>query len=63
MQSRTIPLMSRHEPLLVKNTAFRMEQMKGASTDAWQEIARGADEARKTMQVAFDKARAKFDDI
>lgn len=39
---------------------FRMELLKGASTDAWQEIARGADEARKTMQDAFEKARFHF---
>jgi hypothetical protein len=42
---------------------FRMELMKGASADAWQEIARGADEARKTMQVAFEKARFHFRDV
>ena len=39
---------------------FRVELLKGASTDAWQEIARGADEARKTMQDAFEKARCHF---
>jgi hypothetical protein len=42
---------------------FRMELLKGASTDAWQEIARGADEARKTMQDAFEKARFHFKDL
>ena len=42
---------------------YRMELMKGASADAWQEIARGADEARKTMQDAFEKARVRFKDI
>ena len=42
---------------------YRMELMKGASADAWQEIARGADEARKTMQEAFEKARVRFKDI
>jgi hypothetical protein len=42
---------------------FRMELMKGASADAWQEIARGADEARKTMQDAFEKARFRFKDV
>jgi hypothetical protein len=42
---------------------FRMELMKGASADAWQEIARGADEARKTMQDAFEKARTRFKDV
>ncbi len=39
---------------------FRMELLKGASADAWQEIARGADESRKTMQDAFEKARGHF---
>lgn len=42
---------------------YRMELMKGASADAWQEIARGADEARKTMQDAFEKARFHFKDL
>ena len=42
---------------------FRMELLKGASTDAWQEIARGADEARKTMQDAFEKARIHFKNL
>jgi hypothetical protein len=42
---------------------YRMELMKGASADAWQEIARGADEARKTMQDAFEKARFRFKDL
>ena len=42
---------------------YRMELMKSASADAWQEIARGADEARRTMQEAFEKARVKFKDI
>ena len=42
---------------------FRMELLKAASADAWQEIARGADEARKTMQDAFEKARFRFKDV
>ena len=42
---------------------FRMELLKGASADAWQEIARGADEARKTMHDAFEKARFRFKDL
>ena len=42
---------------------FRMELLKGASADAWQEIARGADESRKTMQDAFEKARSRFKDL
>ncbi|MGH7863725.1 MAG: hypothetical protein ACREQB_01965 [Candidatus Binataceae bacterium] len=39
---------------------FRMELLRDASADAWQEIARGADESRKTMQDAFEKARGRF---
>ena len=42
---------------------YRMELLKGASADAWQEIARGADEARKTMQDAFEKARVHFKNV
>ena len=42
---------------------FRMELLKGASADAWQEIARGADEARKTMQDALEKARFHFKNL
>ena len=42
---------------------YRMELLKGASADAWQEIARGADESRKAMQEAFEKARVRFKDI
>jgi hypothetical protein len=42
---------------------YRMELLKGASADAWQEVARGADEARKTMQDAFEKARFHFKDL
>jgi hypothetical protein len=42
---------------------FRMEQLQGASAEAWQEIARGADEARKSMQEAVDKARARYKDL
>jgi hypothetical protein len=42
---------------------YRMELLKGASAVAWQEIARGADEARKTMQEAFEKARLHFKEL
>jgi flavin-binding protein dodecin len=42
---------------------FRMELLKGASTTAWQEIANGADEARKAMQDAVEKARTRFKDV
>ena len=42
---------------------FRMELLKGASADAWQDVARGADEARKTMHDAFEKARLHFKNL
>lgn len=38
-----------------------MRRIQGASLDAWRELARGADEALKNMQEAFDRARASFD--
>jgi hypothetical protein len=43
--------------------AYRMELLRGASTEAWREIARGADEARKAMQDAFEKARSRIKDV
>jgi chromosome segregation ATPase len=43
--------------------AYRTELLKGASSDAWHEIARGADEACKTLQEAFDKACLRFKDL
>lgn len=46
----------------IDDMMFRMEQLRGASADAWQEIARGADEARKAMQDALEKARSRFKD-
>ena len=47
----------------IDDMVFRMELLQNASADAWQEIARGADEARKTMQDAFEKARLRFKDL
>jgi len=47
----------------IDDMVFRMELLQGASADAWQEIARGADEARKAMQDAFEKARLRFKDL
>ncbi len=38
-----------------------MRRLQSASMDAWKELARGADDALKNMQEAFDKARASFD--
>jgi hypothetical protein len=47
----------------IDDVVFRMELLKGASTEAWQEVARGAEEARKAMQLSFERARSKFDVI
>ena len=38
-----------------------VQRIQVASVDAWKELARGADAALKSMQEAFDKARASFD--
>ena len=43
--------------------AYRMELLRGASTEAWQEIARGAEEAHKAMHDAFEKARSRLKDV
>src|SRR3954467_13269451 len=42
---------------------FRAGLLKDASAEAWQEVARGADDARRTMQDAFEKARTRFKDV
>jgi hypothetical protein len=39
----------------------QMKLMQNASLDAWQDMVRGADEAWKNMQDAFNKARSHFD--
>jgi len=38
-----------------------MRRVQAASMDAWSELTRGADAAVKSMQEAFEKARAGFD--
>ena len=38
-----------------------MRRVQAASMDAWKELASGADTALKSMQDAFEKARAGFD--
>jgi hypothetical protein len=38
-----------------------MRRVQAASMDAWSELMRGADAAAKSMQDAFEKARASFD--
>jgi lipid II:glycine glycyltransferase (peptidoglycan interpeptide bridge formation enzyme) len=40
---------------------YQMKLMQNASHDAWQDMMKGADEAWKNMQEAFNKARAHFD--
>jgi hypothetical protein len=43
--------------------AYRMELLGSASQEAWHEIARGADDARKAMHDAFEKARSRLKDV
>ena len=38
-----------------------MKRIQTASVDAWSQLARGAEAALKSMQDAFEKARASFD--
>lgn len=38
----------------------QMHKVQGASADAWQELARGADEAWARMQEALEKAGSQF---
>lgn len=38
----------------------QMRKVQGASADAWQELARGTDEAWSRMQDAFEKASSQF---
>jgi hypothetical protein len=38
-----------------------LKRVQGASLEAWQDLARGADSAWRAMQDAFDKARSHFD--
>jgi DNA-binding transcriptional MerR regulator len=40
---------------------YQMKLLQNASADAWQELARGAEEAWKNMQEAFNKARSHFE--
>jgi hypothetical protein len=39
----------------------QMKRLQGASAGAWQDVMRGADEAWKNMQEAFNKARSHFE--
>lgn len=40
---------------------YQMKLMQNASLDAWQDMMRGADDAWKNMQDAFNKARSHFE--
>ena len=40
---------------------YQMKLLEGASATAWQELARGADEAWDLMRGAIDKARTHFE--
>jgi hypothetical protein len=39
----------------------QMKLLQGASADAWQDLARGAESAWLSMQDAFNKARSHFE--
>lgn len=40
---------------------YQLKLMQNASADAWVEMVRGADQAWKNMQEAFDRARSHFE--
>lgn len=40
---------------------YQLKLLQGASTDAWQEMMQGADQAWKNMHEAFNKARSHFE--
>ena len=40
---------------------YQMKLLQGASTDAWQDMMKGTDQAVKSMQEAFNRARAHFE--
>ena len=42
---------------------FRMGLLKDASADAWHEIQHGAEDARRAMHDAFEKAQSRFKDV
>ena len=49
-------LHSRREAAMVQ-----LKLLQGASTDAWQEMMKGADQAWKSMQDAVNRARSHFE--
>ena len=40
---------------------YQMKLLQGASTDAWQDMMKGTDQALKSMQEAFNRARSHFE--
>ena len=40
---------------------YQLKLLQGASTDAWQDMMRGADVAWKNMHEAFNRAKSHFD--
>jgi len=40
---------------------YQLKLLQGASTDAWQDMMKGADQAVKSMQEAFNRARSHFE--
>jgi lipid II:glycine glycyltransferase (peptidoglycan interpeptide bridge formation enzyme) len=40
---------------------YQLKLLQGASTDAWQEMMKGADQAWRNMHEAFNKARSHFE--
>jgi hypothetical protein len=40
---------------------YQLKLLQSASAGAWDDLMRGADQAWKSMQEAFDQARAHFD--
>ena len=44
-----------------KHAIEEMKRVQAASMDAWSQLTRGADAAVKSMQEAFEKARAGFE--
>ena len=40
---------------------YQLKLLQGASTDAWQDMMKGTDQAVKSMQEAFYRARSHFE--
>lgn len=40
---------------------YQLKLLQGASTDAWQDMMKGADQAVRNMHEAFSKARSHFE--